>query len=81
MRMSPRVPSSIRVSSSTVVARASATAVLDRVASLEEMFPYDSRDPLFANLHDDPRWIPFQERMGQSEAQLAAFSFEVMLPR
>jgi len=38
-------------------------------------------EPLFANLHDDPRWLPFLERMGKSAEQLAAIDFEVSLPR
>ena len=53
---------------------------LARLAS-ESAYPLVSFDPLFANLHDDPRWTAFVERMGQSEDQLAAISFEVRLPR
>jgi cytochrome c-type biogenesis protein CcmH/NrfG len=37
-------------------------------------------DPLFGNLHDDPRWLPFLESIGKSPAQLAAIEFEVALP-
>ena len=36
--------------------------------------------PLYAPLHEDPRWPEFRERTGQSEARLAAFAFEVTLP-
>ena len=37
--------------------------------------------PLFTDLHDDPRWTAFRERVGQSEGRLAAIPFEVRLPR
>jgi tetratricopeptide (TPR) repeat protein len=36
---------------------------------------------LFANIHDDPRWLPFLESIGQSPEQLAAIKFEVSLPQ
>jgi TolB-like protein/Tfp pilus assembly protein PilF len=39
-----------------------------------------SRQSLFSNLYDDPRWLPFLESMGKSPAQLAAIEFEVRLP-
>ena len=35
---------------------------------------------LFANIHDDPRWLPFLESIGKSPEQLAAIEFEVTLP-
>ena len=35
---------------------------------------------LFANIHDDPRWLPFLETIGKSPEQLAAIKFEVTLP-
>jgi tetratricopeptide (TPR) repeat protein len=38
-------------------------------------------DPLFANIHDDPRWLPFLERISKSPEQLAAIEFEVRLPQ
>ena len=34
----------------------------------------------FANIHDDPRWLPFLESMGRSPEQLAAIEFEVRVP-
>jgi hypothetical protein len=37
--------------------------------------------PLFSNLHSDPRWLPFLESIGRSPEQLAAIEFEVTLPR
>jgi hypothetical protein len=36
---------------------------------------------LFANIHDDPRWLPFLESIGKSPEQLAAIEFEVTLPQ
>ncbi|MEM7611827.1 MAG: tetratricopeptide repeat protein [Pseudomonadota bacterium] len=36
--------------------------------------------PELANLHDDPRWLPFLESVGKSPNQLAAIEFEVTLP-
>jgi tetratricopeptide (TPR) repeat protein len=36
--------------------------------------------PLFSNIHDDPRWLPFLERIGKSPEQLAAIEFKVTLP-
>ena len=36
---------------------------------------------LFANIHDDPRWLPFLESIGKSPKQLAAIQFEVRLPQ
>jgi TolB-like protein/DNA-binding winged helix-turn-helix (wHTH) protein len=35
---------------------------------------------MFSNLYEDPRWLPFLERIGSSPAQLAAIEFEVKLP-
>ena len=37
-------------------------------------------DPYFTNLHDDPRWTAWLERMHPSMEELAAISFEVRLP-
>ncbi len=37
-------------------------------------------EPLFANIHDDPRWMPLLESIGKSPEQLAAIKFEVTLP-
>ncbi|MBT8055762.1 MAG: tetratricopeptide repeat protein [Gammaproteobacteria bacterium] len=34
----------------------------------------------FARLQDDPRWLPFLERIGKSPAQLAAIEVNVTLP-
>ncbi len=35
----------------------------------------------FANLRDDPRWLPFLRKIGMAPEQLAAIPFEVKLPR
>jgi len=35
----------------------------------------------FANIQDDPRWLPFLENIGKSPEQLAAIEFEVRLPQ
>ncbi len=37
-------------------------------------------EPLFANLHSDPRWLPFLEKIGKAPEQLAAIEFHVTLP-
>jgi len=37
--------------------------------------------PLFANIHDDPRWQPFLESIGKSPGQLATIEFKVTLPK
>lgn len=34
----------------------------------------------YANLHDDPRWLPLLESLGKSPTQLAAIEFNVTLP-
>jgi hypothetical protein len=36
--------------------------------------------PLFSNLHSDPRWLPFLESIGHSPEQLAVIEFKVNLP-
>ncbi len=38
-------------------------------------------DVRLANVHDDPRWLPFLESIGKSPEQLAAIEFEVTLPQ
>jgi TolB-like protein/Tfp pilus assembly protein PilF len=40
-----------------------------------------AQDIEFANIHDDPRWLPFLESVGHSPEQLAAIEFEVRLPK
>jgi len=36
--------------------------------------------PHFANIHDDPRWIPLLESIGKTEAQLASIKLDFQLP-
>ena len=36
--------------------------------------------PQFANIHSDPRWLPFLRRVGRAPEQLAAIQFDVKLP-
>jgi len=38
-------------------------------------------EPLFANVHEDPRWLPFLRKIGRAPAQLAAIKFDVKVPR
>jgi len=38
-------------------------------------------DPMFASLHDDPRWLPFLHEIGRAPEQLAAIEFNVTLPQ
>jgi TolB-like protein len=37
-------------------------------------------EPRFANIQNDPRWLPFLASIGKSPQQLAAIKFEVRLP-
>lgn len=37
-------------------------------------------EPLFTNIHNDTRWLPFLESIGKSPEQLAAIEFDVTLP-
>jgi TolB-like protein/tetratricopeptide (TPR) repeat protein len=37
--------------------------------------------PMFANIHADPRWLPFLRRIGMAPEQLAAIKFDVKVPR
>ena len=39
-----------------------------------------ARQPQFANLHDDPRWLPFLRKIGKAPEQLAAIKFDVTVP-
>ena len=37
-------------------------------------------NPLFANIHQDPRWLPFLRKIGKAPEQLAAIKFDVKVP-
>jgi tetratricopeptide (TPR) repeat protein len=52
-------------------------AVAQQDAGLSEI----ASNPLFANLHDDPRWLPFLRKVGKAPEQLAAIKFDVKVPR
>jgi hypothetical protein len=39
------------------------------------------QQPLFRNIFDDTRWLPFLESIGKSPTQLEAIEFEVYLPK
>jgi TolB-like protein/tetratricopeptide (TPR) repeat protein len=36
--------------------------------------------PMFANIHSDPRWLPFLRKHGMAPEQLAAIKFDVKVP-
>jgi TolB-like protein/Tfp pilus assembly protein PilF len=38
-------------------------------------------EPQFANIRQDPRWLPFLQQIGKAPEQLAAIRFEVTVPR
>ena len=37
-------------------------------------------EPLFSNIHHDPRWLPFLRKIGKAPEQLAAIKFDVKVP-
>jgi TolB-like protein len=51
------------------------------VAYRDPGLPEISVNPLFANLHADPRWLPFLRKIGKAPEQLAAIKFDVKLPQ
>ncbi len=54
---------------------------LERAAEEEDSrLPYVLTESSFEHLHEDPRWLPFLERIGRSPEQLAAIQLEVKLP-
>lgn len=36
---------------------------------------------MFANLHWDPRWLPFLRKLGMAPEQLATIGFDVKVPK
>lgn len=38
-------------------------------------------EPMFANIQNDPRWLPFLRKVGRAPEQLAAIKFDVKLPQ
>jgi tetratricopeptide (TPR) repeat protein len=54
---------------------------LDKAVTLQDPGVSEvAYQPLFANVHDDPRWLPFLRRIGKAPEQLAAIRFEPELP-
>jgi tetratricopeptide (TPR) repeat protein len=37
--------------------------------------------PMLANIHPDPRWLPFLRKVGMAPEQLAAIKFDVKVPQ
>jgi hypothetical protein len=54
---------------------------LDRaVANRDPGLPDIAVEPLFANLHADPRWLPFLRSIETAPEQLATIEFDVARP-
>jgi TolB-like protein/Tfp pilus assembly protein PilF len=54
---------------------------LEKAAALDTSeATWNLHDPMFSNIHDDPRWLPFLESIGMSPAQLGAIEFNVIIP-
>jgi hypothetical protein len=53
---------------------------LNRALEEEGPMRYLHLEPLYRNLHDDPRWLPLLEGIGQAPDQLAAVRFDVSPP-
>jgi len=58
-----------------------AFALLDRAVADQEMLASVPMEPMFAPLHDDPRWLPLLRRLGRAPEQPAAIRFDLSLPR
>jgi len=51
---------------------------LERATAADGWGPLDLHlHPLYANLHDDPRWLPLLERTGRTPQQLAKIRFDI----
>ena len=50
------------------------------IAIKESQVGANQFDPMLSGIHEDPRWLPFLERIGRSPAQLDAIEFNVTLP-
>ena len=57
-----------------------AFAWLDKAVQYNARWSSITTNPWFANIHHDPRWLPFLESVGRSPEQLAAIEFNVTLP-
>ena len=38
-------------------------------------------EPLFGEIHDDARWLPFLRKLGKAPEQLAAIKFKMTMPK
>jgi tetratricopeptide (TPR) repeat protein len=55
---------------------------LEKFASYQEAgLAQVAHYPMFENLHNDPRWLPFLRKHGMAPEQLAAIKFDVKVPR
>ncbi len=54
---------------------------LDKAQADQESLYDISVEPLFDNIRDDPRWLPFLRKVGKAPEQLAAIRFEPSVPR
>ena len=55
-------------------------AWLDKASSYTSPPSWIVEEMWFADLYDDPRWLPFLESIGRSPEQLSAIDFKVTLP-
>ena len=54
---------------------------LERAVNLDDpTFSTINIFPTFANIHTDPRWLPFLRKHGMAPEQLAAIKFDVKVP-
>jgi len=51
------------------------------VAYRDPGLPEISVNPLFANIHEDARWLPFLRKIGKAPEKLAAIKFDAKLPQ
>jgi hypothetical protein len=58
-----------------------AFAFLESALDHQEALGWVPLEPMFAPLHDDPRWLPLLRRLGRAPEQLARIKFDVNLPR
>jgi hypothetical protein len=54
---------------------------LDRAVADQDWTAWMINEPMFAPLHDDPRWVPLLRKHGMAPEQLAAIKFDVKVPR
>ena len=59
--------------------RSGAAAGLEKERAAGSTFAEIVVDPLYRNLRDDPRWLPFLREIGKAPEQLARIRFNVNL--